>query len=73
MRRNWLRLGERGLAVEELVNTRGATNLFLGCPLCRSGGGREAGEGIRTPDPLITNQMLYQLSYAGMINASKDL
>jgi hypothetical protein len=23
-----------------------------------------AGEGIRTPDPLITNQMLYQLSYA---------
>ena len=27
---------------------------------------REAGEGIRTPDPLITNQMLYQLSYAGI-------
>ena len=25
---------------------------------------RGAGEGIRTPDPLITNQMLYQLSYA---------
>ena len=24
-----------------------------------------AGEGTRTPDPLITNQMLYQLSYAG--------
>src|SRR2546422_9273693 len=24
----------------------------------------QAGEGIRTPDPLITNQMLYQLSYA---------
>ena len=23
-----------------------------------------AGEGIRPPDPLITNQMLYQLSYA---------
>ena len=23
-----------------------------------------AGEGNRTPDPLITNQMLYQLSYA---------
>ncbi len=23
-----------------------------------------AGEGTRTPDPLITNQMLYQLSYA---------
>ena len=27
-----------------------------------------AGEGIRTPDPLITNQMLYQLSYAGLCN-----
>ena len=25
-----------------------------------------AGEGTRTPDPLITNQMLYQLSYAGL-------
>ena len=25
-----------------------------------------AGEGIRTPDPLITNQMLYQLSYASI-------
>jgi hypothetical protein len=30
------------------------------CPTQLSG----AGEGIRTPDPLITNQMLYQLSYA---------
>ena len=27
-----------------------------------------AGEGIRTPDPLITNQMLYQLSYAGFLS-----
>jgi hypothetical protein len=26
-----------------------------------------AGEGIRTPDPLITNQMLYQLSYASSL------
>ena len=26
-----------------------------------------AGEGIRTPDPLITNQMLYQLSYASSV------
>ena len=25
----------------------------------------KASEGIRTPDPLITNQPLYQLSYAG--------
>ena len=27
-----------------------------------------AGEGIRTPDPLITNQMLYRLSYASRTN-----
>jgi hypothetical protein len=26
-----------------------------------------AGEGTRTPDPLITNQMLYQLSYTGSL------
>jgi hypothetical protein len=26
-----------------------------------------AGEGNRTPDPLITNQVLYQLSYASLI------
>ncbi len=26
-----------------------------------------AGEGTRTPDPLITNQMLYQLSYTGLL------
>jgi hypothetical protein len=26
----------------------------------------KASEGIRTPDPLITNQPLYLLSYAGM-------
>jgi hypothetical protein len=29
-----------------------------------------AGEGIRTPDPLITNQMLYQLSYASKTGLS---
>jgi hypothetical protein len=29
-----------------------------------------AGEGIRTPDPLITNQMLYQLSYASKSDSS---
>ncbi len=27
-----------------------------------------AGEGIRTPDPLITNQMLYRLSYASSVD-----
>ena len=29
-----------------------------------------AGEGIRTPDPLITNQMLYRLSYASKTGES---
>ena len=29
------------------------------------GGG--AAEGIRTPDPIITNDVLYQLSYSGPI------
>jgi hypothetical protein len=33
---------------------------FLAAVLAQAG----AGEGIRTPDPLITNQMLYRLSYA---------
>jgi hypothetical protein len=28
---------------------------------------KKASERIRTPDPLITNQLLYQLSYAGTI------
>ena len=26
-----------------------------------------AGEGTRTPDQLITNQLLYQLSYTGLV------
>ena len=30
--------------------------------------GNGAGGGIRTPDPLITNQMLYQLSYTGFFD-----
>ncbi len=30
-----------------------------------SEGKEEAGEGTRTPDPRITNALLYQLSYAG--------
>ena len=32
-----------------------------------------AGEGIRTPDPLITNQMLYQLSYASSLGRHSPL
>jgi hypothetical protein len=34
-------------------------------PRIRSGGGR-AGNRVRTDDLLITNQLLYQLSYAGI-------
>lgn len=32
---------------------------------------KRAGEGIRTPDSLITNQVLYQLSYAGWSHYKK--
>src|SRR3954469_1052739 len=32
---------------------------------------REAGEGTRTPDRLITNQVLYQLSYSGLPGESR--
>jgi hypothetical protein len=31
----------------------------------------QAGEGIRTPDRLITNQLLYQLSYASLLFPAK--
>jgi hypothetical protein len=34
-------------------------------------GPREAGEGTRTPDRLITNQVLYQLSYSGLPGESR--
>ena len=30
------------------------------------GSGNGAGEGTRTPDPIITNDVLYQLSYTGV-------
>ena len=29
-----------------------------------------AGEGTRTPDPIITNDVLYQLSYTGVLRAA---
>ncbi len=32
-----------------------------------------ANEGTRTPDRLITNQLLYQLSYIGMYNTKKNV
>ena len=41
------------------IQQRAPDNLFL-----KVG----AAEGIRTPDPIITNDVLYQLSYSGTIN-----
>lgn len=35
------------------------------CPGCGEKDG--AGEGTRTPDPIITNDVLYQLSYTGIL------
>ena len=35
--------------------------------LCRYPGKNGAGEGTRTPDPIITNDVLYQLSYTGIL------
>lgn len=32
-----------------------------------------AAEGTRTPDPIITNDVLYQLSYSGALDASAVL
>ena len=32
--------------------------------------GSGAGEGTRTPDPIITNDVLYQLSYTGVVARS---
>jgi hypothetical protein len=32
---------------------------------------QRAGEGTRTPDRLITNQVLYQLSYSGRLRESR--
>jgi hypothetical protein len=40
--------------------------MFIGLCLCSL-----ASEGNRTPDPLITNQPLYQLSYAGTKSLGK--
>ena len=38
----------------------------VGAVICESGAAR----GIRTPDPVITNDVLYQLSYCGGPNAA---
>ncbi len=38
-----------------------------------SGSGNGAGRGIRTPDPIITNDVLYQLSYAGVAQGSRSI
>src|SRR5215475_10455205 len=34
---------------------------------------RGAARGIRTPDPIITNDVLYQLSYCGISQAARDI
>lgn len=43
-------------------NSRGAWRIRIGADEGRKGG---AARGIRTPDPVITNDVLYQLSYCG--------
>ena len=40
----------------------GSTSQMTGSGLSKRSG---AGEGTRTPDPIITNDVLYQLSYTG--------
>jgi hypothetical protein len=43
----------------------------MNCYPCVQNGPRKtgAGDGTRTRDLLITNQLLYQLSYAGVLNS----
>ena len=43
------------------------------CPSKFTGGVEGAGRRIRTDDLLITNQLLYQLSYAGILRAETPL
>jgi hypothetical protein len=55
----------REASLRSLEELRAATvTNSLAPPPCAWVPASGAGEGIRTPDPLITNQMLYQLSYA---------
>jgi hypothetical protein len=51
------------------VETAGPTNIDC-LPLAASSYGARRGD--RTPDLLITNQLLYQLSYAGLKTGTKD-
>jgi hypothetical protein len=44
--------------------------IFVACEIELSAG---AARGIRTPDPIITNDVLYQLSYCGFAKKTKDL
>ena len=48
------------------TTARGLTRAFVGllCGLSEKDG---AAEGTRTPDPIITNDVLYQLSYSGIL------
>ena len=58
----WKNLLRRYCPVRRLPDIISDLASLLLCSLSSSFSG--AGEGIRTPDPLITNQMLYRLSYA---------
>src|SRR5262245_24503344 len=49
---------------------RGATRGTDRCPGARGAG---AGEGTRTPNRLITNEMLYQLSYASSLASAAEV
>src|SRR5210317_1220480 len=53
----------RGFAAGSLLRPASAASGAARSERCESGIG--AGRGIRTPDPIITNDVLYQLSYAG--------
>ena len=68
--------GEEWTRTTEL--RRGQIYSLLQLPLCdfpismSQLGGTRADEGTRTPDRLITNQLLYQLSYIGFISLSNN-
>ena len=55
----WSTLQPSGMNPERFLERCQAFNRF---PLGVSG----AAEGTRTPDPIITNDVLYQLSYSGL-------
>ncbi len=59
----WSTLQPSGI-IPEIFNER--YQMFTKTSVGRSG----AAEGTRTPDPIITNDVLYQLSYSGILLAA---